>query len=67
MLEPNALPRTICFNVSLKFHSDISAAGNTQSDPAHEGEVIRTTRRNYIVYCIVKDRDRTCCCIRYVS
>ena len=67
MLEPSALPRTICFNVSLKFQSHISASGNTQSNPAHESEVIRTTRRNDIVYCIVKDRNRTCYCIRDVS
>ena len=67
MLKPSALPRTICFGVSLEFVLDIRGVGNTQSDPAHEGEVIRTTRCNYIVYCIVEDRNRTCCYIRHVS
>ena len=67
MLKPSALLKTICFSVSLGFRSDINEAGNTQSDPAHEGEVIGTTRCNYIIYCIVEDRNRTCCCIRHVS
>ena len=67
MLKPNASLRTICFSISLEFQSDITGAGNTQSDPAHEGEVIRTTRCNNIVNCIVEDRNRTCCCIRYPS
>ena len=67
MLKPSALLGTICFSVSLEFQSDIDGAGNTQSDPAQEGEVICTTRCDYIVHCVGEDRNRTCCYIRHVS
>ena len=67
MLKPSALLRTICLSVSVEFQLEVSGAGNTQSDPAHEGEVIRSARCNYIVNCIVEDRNRTWFRIRNVS
>lgn len=67
MLKPSALLRTICFSVSLEFQSEVSRSWNIQSDPAHEGEIIGAVRCNYIVDCIVEDRNGTWFCIRDVS
>lgn len=67
MLKPSALLKTICFSISLEFQPEVIGAENTQADPAHEGEVIRTARCNYIVDCIIEDRNGTYFCIRNVS
>lgn len=50
-------------HVSIRLKGNIGVSKNAQSNPAEEGKVVRTTRGNDVVDCIIEDRDWSC---RYV-